>query len=39
VGFGGASGMVTYDSETFRLDSWVYEVAGEATGAPELGDN
>ena len=35
VGTGGASGMVTDDSETFRLDNLESEVAGGTCGAPD----
>jgi hypothetical protein len=34
VGIGGTSGMVTDDSETFRLDNLESEVVGGACGAP-----
>jgi hypothetical protein len=34
---GGTSGMVTGDSETFRLDNLECEVVGEARGAPGRG--
>ena len=34
---GGTSGMVTDDSETFRLDNLESEVVGEARGAPDRG--
>jgi hypothetical protein len=34
VGSKGASGMVTDDSETFRLDNLESEVVGGACGAP-----
>jgi len=37
VGGGGASGMVTGDSETFRLDNLESEVVGEACGTPDRG--
>ena len=32
MGIGGTSGMVTYDSETFRLDNVEFEVVGAAYG-------
>jgi len=35
VGIGGRSGMVTDDSETFRLDNLESEVVGGACGAPD----
>ena len=34
---GGTSGIVTGDSETFRLDNLEPEVVGEASGAAERG--
>ena len=34
---GGASGMVSDDLETFRLDNLESEVAGGACGAPDRG--
>jgi hypothetical protein len=37
VGNGGMSGMVTADSETFRLDNLESEVVGGACGAPDRG--
>jgi hypothetical protein len=37
VGSGGMSGMVTDDSETFRLDNLESEVAGGACEAPYRG--
>ena len=39
VGSGGTSGMVTDDSETFRLDNLESEVAGRACGAADSGDD
>jgi hypothetical protein len=35
VGIGGTSGMVTGDSETFRLDNLETEVVGGAYEAPD----
>ena len=35
MGSGGTSGMVTDDSETFRLDNLESEVVGGACGAPD----
>jgi len=35
---GGTSGMVTDDSETFRLDNVESEVAGGECGAADRGD-
>ena len=35
MGSGGTSGMVTDDSETFRLDNLESEAAGGACGAPD----
>jgi hypothetical protein len=37
VGSGGTSGMVTDDSETFRLGHLESEVVGIACGAPDRG--
>jgi len=37
VGSGGKSGVVTDDSEIFRLDNMESEVAGGACGAPDGG--
>jgi hypothetical protein len=37
VGSGGTSGMVTDDSETFRLDNLEHEVAGGSCGAADRG--
>ena len=34
---GGSSGLVTDDSEIFRLDNLVSEVVGGACGAPDRG--
>ena len=39
VGSGSTSGMVTDDSETFRLDNLESEVAGRACGAADSGDD
>jgi len=38
VGIMGMSGMVTDDSETFRLDKLESEVVGRACGAPDRDD-
>ena len=37
LGSGSASGMVTAESETFRLGNLEYEVAGGACGAADRG--